>query len=452
MRSSIKILLLTVLVFFFGVNVYAAEALMGKERADITPVFLFPGFKDLKKYARIENFRIGGKYDVGNEISYEFGGEGGVTLESKGMPPLRVAYTAFGTPKKDSKGRITNAIVISPYFSADSTIFAALWHEGSPLLKVFAEGNAVTGANKILDTNKYYVIYLDALGLWGASKPSDGLGPDFPKYNVYDVVQANYRLLKDKIGVDQALLCTGVSMGAIQSYTMSMLHPHMCKGVMPIGGTLGGNDPVNNWSWALFNAAVQSDPVFVKTGGKYYDLPVAEHPKKGLAFGWSIISLTGWDFKATSDLPWKDAVKQVFSWNDTDVFTGKVDPTVGAARKAQVAKQDAQDFLYRVYGAENFDLFPYVKNIKAKMLVVHVNSDNWLIPILAERSVDAIKKAGKDVKMSQFYDKQGHYGVFRAWNRAEKDIVPFLKSLGIEPGGVTAAAAPAKAKPVGLSK
>jgi len=436
-KSLVKVILFAVILCFVSANAIAAE-----ERTDITPLLLFPAYKDMKKFERIPNFKIGGKYDVGNEASYEFGGEGGVTLESKGMPPLRMAYTAFGTPKRDSNGRITNAILIFPYFSADSTIFAGLWHDGSPLLAAFAEGNAVTGPNKILDTNKYYVIYLDALGLWGASKPSDGLGPDFPKYSMLDVAQASYRLLKDKIGVDQALLCTGASFGAIQSFNMSMLHPNMCKGVMPIGSTIGGNDPVNNWSWALFNAAIQSDPIFVKTGGKYYDLPVAEHPKKGLAFGWSIISLTGWDFKATSDLPWKDAVKQVFSWNDTDIMTGKVDPTVGAARKAQVKFQDAQDFLYRVYSAENYDMWPYINNIKAKVLMVHMTSDNWLIPVLAERTYEAIKKAGKDIKLSMFYDKQGHYGVFRAWKKAEKDIVPFLESLGITPGGAAEAPKP----------
>jgi len=410
---------------FVAVNAAAAE------RQDITPLFAYPGYKDIKKYERIPNFKLGGKYDIGNEASYEYGAPDGVTLESLGMEPLRTAYTAFGTPKRNANGRIINAIIVNAYFSADSTVFAALWNDGSPLLKGLAEGNAVLGPNKILDTNKYYIIFLDALGLWGASKPSDGLGTKFPKYNIFDVVQANYRLLKDKIGVDQVLLSTGVSMGAIQAYVWSVLHPDFCKGILPIGGTVGGNDPVNSWNWSLFVAAIQSDPVFVKTGGNYYHLPVAEHPKKGLAFGWSIISLTGWDFKATSELPWSAALKQVFSWDDVDYTnTGKPNPDFGAVRKAQVKAQDAQDFLYRVCATQYFDLWPYLKNIKAKTLIVHVSSDNWLIPMLAEKTMKAIPGA----KYSTFYDPQGHYGVFRAWKKAEQDIASFLLSLGIEPG------------------
>lgn len=56
------------------------------------------------------------------------------------------------------------------------------------------------------------MVMLDAIGLWGASKPSDGLAMKFPRYN--NIVQANYRLLKDHLKVGQVELATGVSMGA----------------------------------------------------------------------------------------------------------------------------------------------------------------------------------------------------------------------------------------------
>ena len=35
-----------------------------------------------------------------------------------------------------------------------------------------------------------YRRFLDALGLWGASKPSGGLGLRFPPYSLFDCVQA----------------------------------------------------------------------------------------------------------------------------------------------------------------------------------------------------------------------------------------------------------------------
>ena len=34
----------------------------------------------------------------------------------------------------------------------------------------------MVGPGLVIDTNKYYVVFLDSLGLWGTSKPSEGLG------------------------------------------------------------------------------------------------------------------------------------------------------------------------------------------------------------------------------------------------------------------------------------
>ena len=73
------------------------------------------------------------------------------------------------------------------------------------------------GPGELIDTDRYYVIFLDALGLWGAGKPSDGLGLRFPQYNIMDCVQANYRLLRDHLKVSRVKLATGASMGAIQN-------------------------------------------------------------------------------------------------------------------------------------------------------------------------------------------------------------------------------------------
>ena len=89
--------------------------------------------------------------------------------------------------------------MLSSYYSGDATNSYFFWYSGQPGNK-FSKG-AVVGPGELIDTDKYYVIFLDALGLWGTSKPSDGLGLKFPQYSYYDYVQANYRLLKDELGV-----------------------------------------------------------------------------------------------------------------------------------------------------------------------------------------------------------------------------------------------------------
>ena len=56
---------------------------------------------------------------------------------------------------------------------------------------------------------------------------------------------------------------------------------------MPIGG-ITATDPISRWLFTLMTAAMQSDPVWQKTKGDYYNLPKDQHPNKGMMFGWSV--------------------------------------------------------------------------------------------------------------------------------------------------------------------
>ena len=73
----------------------------------------------LKQSYEVKNFAIGGAYDLANPKAWENGGPGGKTLESLGGAPAKTSYIAVGTPKRDGKGEITNAIVVNAYYSGD---------------------------------------------------------------------------------------------------------------------------------------------------------------------------------------------------------------------------------------------------------------------------------------------------------------------------------------------
>lgn len=257
----VRIALFSFLLCFHGIS-YSAEP--------ITRLSSRQKLHHLKQFYTIPNFKLGGTYKFGDEASYEFGGEGGVTLESLGQKPLRVAYIALGTPERDKDGKIINAIVINSYYSGDSTDMYFFWYDGQPGVE-FSEG-AVVGPGKLIDTDKYFVIFVDSLGLWGASKPSDGLGLKFPYYSYMDIVQANYLLLKDKLGVGKIKLTTGVSMGGGLCYVWSILHPNFVEAIIPIGAN-SSPDNVARWSFMLMNEAVKSDPLWQQTRGDYYHLP-----------------------------------------------------------------------------------------------------------------------------------------------------------------------------------
>ena len=385
----------------------------------ITRLSAIQQLHSLKKFYSIPNFRIGGRYQLDNKGDYEYGGTGGVTLESLGMNPLRTAYIAVGSPVRDENGKIINAVVINSYHSGDSTNMYYYWYEGQEGTE-FSKG-AVVGPGRLIDTERYYVIFVDGLGLWGASKPSDGLGMKFPNYSYYDMVQVNYRLLKDEIGVAKIKLTTGVSLGGSLCYSWAILHPDFIEAIIPIGGN-SSPDPVARWIFRLMAEGIKSDPVWQETKGDYYHLPEEKHPKKGIMFGWSILNHNAFDFNYVAEQSWNDIKGNVFSWDPKE---GE-----GADLEKRAKDFDANDVIIRNRTCDEYNIDDQLHRIKAKTLVIHVKNDQWLIYKTIEETARKIKGA----KMVGFESPLAHYAIFQAPNVVKKEVVSFFKETGMVPG------------------
>ena len=384
-----------------------------------------PALDGLKKTYEAPGFLIGGTYDVKEPKSYENGARGGVSLESLGAGPAKTAYIAVGTPKRDSSGRIVNAIVISSYYSGDATAMYNNWYKNQAG-NAFSEG-ALVGPGLLFDTNRFYVIFVDALGLWGASKPSDGLGRNFPVYSYYDMVQLNYRLLRDHLKVSRVVLATGVSMGATQAYYWGLMHPEMVGAIMPIGGApaTDGEGPMAAWTFQLAKAALESDPVWIETKGNYYRLPKDKHPNKGVEYHWSMLSLTGYELGYRQSLGWDTVSKDVFTWSP--------DPRMGANAGANLKNLarlfDACDLWYRDTVGEIHNVNKLLPGMKPRTLVVHVDNDQWLIADKAREAAQAIP-GGQYVGLSS---PTAHYAVFSAPNKLKYDPTfrTFVYDIGL---------------------
>jgi len=380
---------------------------------------------NLKQTYEVKDFRIGGVYDLANPESWENGAQGGATLESLGARPARTAYIAVGTPKRNDKGEIINAIVVSAYYSGDATAMYTNWYVGQAG-NAFS-GGALVGPGLLFDTNRFYVIFLGALGPWGASKPSDGLGRKFPIYSYYDMVQLNYRLLHDHLKVGQVVLATGASMGATQCYYWGLMHPGFVRAIMPIGGATAtdGDGPVAAWTFQLAKAALESDPVWVETNGDYYKLPKEQHPIKGVEFHWSMLSLTGYQLNYRQSLGWEAVSKEVFTWVD-DTRMGK---DAGANLKKLASIFDAVDLWYRDTVGEIHNINKLLPGMKARTLVVHVDNDQWLISDKARAAAQAIP-GGQYVG---FRSPVAHYAVFKAPNELKDNPIfdTFMRDIGV---------------------
>ena len=375
-------------------------------------------YDSLKQYYIVHDFRLGGRYDLTAPAKWANGGEGGATLESVGADGLRTAYIALGNARRNGAGEITNAVIVNSYYSGDSTDMYAQWVVGTPL----SGGTPIIGPGRVIDTNRYYVVLVDPLGTWGASKPSDGLGQKFPQYSYYDMVQANYRLLHDHLKVAHAALVTGVSMGGTQTYVWGVMHPEFMGALMPIGGTTQSDkgDPVGNWTFQLMTAAIESDPVWRSTGGNYYSLPKEQHPVQGVAFGWSVLSLTGFDFGFRSTQDFSAVQPDIFYWTPPT-------PEASTSVIARAKIFDAVDLVWRNRVGETYNINDELGRIEARTMVMHISNDQWLNFTLAQKAADRIP--GADLISEE--SPVAHYGVFSIINHVARDpkFVGFMNDV-----------------------
>jgi homoserine O-acetyltransferase len=151
--------------------------------------------------------------DLG-EFEFEGGGK---------IPNLRMSYVTHGTlnAAKD------NAILFQHGFGGNHHLF-----------------DHMIGPRKPLDTDKYFIICVDALGATqttfehSSSPTSSGLRMKFPFYNERDIMRAQYHLITEALGIKRLLAVTGISSGGRQSVQFAASYPDFMDGIFPIvGGT-----------------------------------------------------------------------------------------------------------------------------------------------------------------------------------------------------------------------
>ena len=84
------------------------------------------------------------------------------------------------------------------------------------------------GPGKALDTDKYFIIATDAISNGFTTSPSNSKAQprmQFPKFTIRDMVESQYRLMKEKLGIDHVVAVVGPSMGGMQVLQWGVSHP-----------------------------------------------------------------------------------------------------------------------------------------------------------------------------------------------------------------------------------
>jgi homoserine O-acetyltransferase len=292
------------------------------------------------------------------------------------LPELRLHYLTLGRPARDAAGRITNAILILHGTGGSGRQFLA---------PQFAD--VLFGPGALLDTTRYFIVLPDGIGHGRSSKPSDGLHMRFPRYDYDDMVAAQYRLVKEHLGVAHLRLVMGTSMGGMHTWEWGEIHPDFMDALMPLACqpvAIVGRNRV--WRQMVL-AAIRDDPEW--KGGEYL-----AQPRAGLRTALDLLLVAGSaPLQMQKNLATRDSADRYLrSYVDTRMVT-----------------TDANDLLYQVDASRNYDPSPRLETIQAPVMFVN-SADDFINPPelgIAEREIVRVKR-GQFVLLPVSDQTRGH--------------------------------------------
>jgi homoserine O-acetyltransferase/O-succinyltransferase len=291
------------------------------------------------------------------------------------LPELRMHYRSLGSPQRDQRGIVRNAVLILHGTTGSSAQF---------LRAEFA--SQLFGKGQPLDVTRYYLIIPDNIGHGKSSKPSDGLHAKFPKYGYLDMIEAQRRLLVDGLNVTHLRLVMGTSMGGMHTWLWGEIHPEFMDALLPLASLptqISGRNRV--WRRIVIDA-IRDDPQW--QNGDYQSQP------EGL----------------------RTAAETLYFMGSNPVLRAKEGPTLKLADQAldqylktALPKLDANDVLYAVASSRDYDPAPGLEKITAPLLAINSADDLINPPELRvlEREIKRVKR-GRAIVIPYSAETVGH--------------------------------------------
>jgi len=294
---------------------------------------------------------------------------------SHNLALLKLHYITLGTPVKDSKGIVTNAVLIMHGTGSNSRGF---------LGKQF--GGLLFGAGQLLDAHQYYIILPDDIGHGKSSKPSDSLHMRFPNYTYNDMVRAENRLVVEHLKINHLRLVMGTSMGAMHTWMWGYMYPTDMDALMPLASLPVAISGRNRMMRKMAIYMIEDDPAW--KNGEYKTPPV--------------LGLSG-------------AGSSLFFMNSSPYHLQQQAPTRNAAdsmvQKLESGYQhmDANDLIYQLQSSRNYDPSPFLHMIRAPLFAINSADDQINPPELGimERYIKQVPK-GRYILIPFSPQTQGH--------------------------------------------
>jgi homoserine O-acetyltransferase/O-succinyltransferase len=270
------------------------------------------------------------------------------------MPDLRLHYTTVGDPSGQ------------PVLVLHGTGGSA----ASMLTPGFA--GELFGPGQPLDATKYFIIIPDGIGHGQSSKPSDGMKNAFPKYDYDDMVDAQYRLIKQGLGVKHLRLVIGNSMGGMHTWIWGVKYPSYMDALVPMASQPTEMASRNWMLRRIMIETIRNDPDY--NGGNYTTQP---RMMKYAITAYGIASIGG-----------------TLAYQMQAPTAAKADRMVDERLAAPVTA-DANDFIYQWEASHDYNPAPNLERIEATLLAINAADDERNPPEtgLMDQALKRIKNA-----------------------------------------------------------
>jgi homoserine O-acetyltransferase len=228
------------------------------------------------------------------------------------------------------------------------------------------------GPGQPLDASKYYIIIPDGIGHGKSSKPSDGMKTAFPKYDYEDMVDAQYRLVKEGLGIKHLRLVIGNSMGGMHTWIWGVKYPQSMDALVAMAAQPTEMSARNWMLRRMMLETIRNDPDY--NGGNYTSQP---RMMKYAIAAYGVASSGG-----------------TLGYQSLAPTAAKADKMIDDRLAAGVAT-DTNDFLYQWEASHDYNPSAALERIEAALLAINSADDERNPPEtgLTETALKRIKNA-----------------------------------------------------------